>query len=139
LVTFIHFKFLSARVICTKWLLVYKPWLVPRNHPWLPCSMPPLHDVTGRYLSYPIFIPKPRTHRMYDPWSIVPHIRPKVFTHNQMSWIKYNYYINNVSKDYDEFQAKRNSRRLHNSTGTTARGTHSLELLVEEFQSIFSF
>jgi hypothetical protein len=50
-------------------------------------------------VSYPVFIPKPSTHRMHDPGSIVPHIRPKVFTHNQMSRIKYNYYIINVSKD----------------------------------------
>jgi hypothetical protein len=32
------------------------------------------------------------------------HIWPKVFTDNQMSQIKYNYYINNVSKDYDNSQ-----------------------------------
>jgi hypothetical protein len=41
---------------------------------------------------------------MHDPESIVPHIRPKVFTDNQMSRIKYNYYINSVSKDYDNSQ-----------------------------------
>jgi hypothetical protein len=28
-------------------------------------------------LSYPVFVPKPSTHRMHDPGSIVPHIRPK--------------------------------------------------------------
>jgi hypothetical protein len=28
----------------------------------------------------------------------------KVFTDNQMSLIKYNYYISNVSKDYDDSQ-----------------------------------
>jgi hypothetical protein len=28
----------------------------------------------------------------------------KVFTDNHMSWIKYNYYISNVSKDYDDSQ-----------------------------------
>jgi hypothetical protein len=50
-------------------------------------------------LSYPVFMPKPNTHRMHDLGSIVPHIRPKVFTDNQMSQIKYNYYINNVCKD----------------------------------------
>jgi hypothetical protein len=50
-------------------------------------------------LSYPVFMSKPSTHRMHDPGSIVPHIRPKMFTGNQMSGIKYNYYINNVSKD----------------------------------------
>jgi hypothetical protein len=29
---------------------------------------------------------------------------PKVFTDNQMLQIKYNYYISNVSKDYDDSQ-----------------------------------
>jgi hypothetical protein len=29
---------------------------------------------------------------------------PKVFIANQMSCIKYNYYISNVSKDYDDSQ-----------------------------------
>jgi hypothetical protein len=82
---------------------------------------------------------KPTTHRMHDPRSIVPHIWPKVFTDNQMSRIKYNYYINNVSKDYADSQAKWNSRRLHNTTGTATGVTRSLELLIEEFQSIFSF
>jgi hypothetical protein len=64
------------------------------------CS--PLHQshrcIEGDQLSYPVFIPKPSTHRMHDPGSIVPHIRPKVFTDNQMSRIKYIYYINSVSK-----------------------------------------
>jgi hypothetical protein len=56
-------------------------------------------------LSYPVFMPKPGTHHMHDPRSIVRHIRPKVFTDNQMSQIKYNYYyINSVSKDYDDSQ-----------------------------------
>jgi hypothetical protein len=55
-------------------------------------------------LSYPVFMPKSSTHRMHDPWSIVSHIRPKVFTDNQMSRIEYNYYINNISKDYDDSQ-----------------------------------
>jgi hypothetical protein len=49
-------------------------------------------------------MPKPGTHHMHDPGSIVRHIRPKVFTGNQMSRIKYNYYINSVSKDYDDSQ-----------------------------------
>jgi hypothetical protein len=50
-------------------------------------------------------MPKPCTHRMHDPGSIVPHIRLKVFTDNQMSQIKYNYYyINSVSKYYDDSQ-----------------------------------
>jgi hypothetical protein len=42
---------------------------------------------------------------MHDPGSIVPHIRLKGFTDNQMSRIKYDYYcINSVSKDYDNSQ-----------------------------------
>jgi hypothetical protein len=50
-------------------------------------------------LSYPVFIPKPCTHCLHDPGSIVPHIRPKVFTDNQMSQIKYKYYyINSALK-----------------------------------------
>jgi hypothetical protein len=55
-------------------------------------------------VSYPVFMPKPSTHCMHDPGSIIPHIRPKLFIDNQKSQIKYNYYINNVSKDYDESQ-----------------------------------
>jgi hypothetical protein len=56
-------------------------------------------------LSYPIFTPKPSTHHMHDPGSIVPHIQPKGFTNNQLSRIKYDYYyINSVSKDYDDSQ-----------------------------------
>jgi hypothetical protein len=55
-------------------------------------------------MSYPVFMPKPSTHRMHDPGSIVPHIRLKVFTDNQVSRIKYNYYINSVSKDYVDSQ-----------------------------------
>jgi hypothetical protein len=47
-------------------------------------------------------MPKPSTHRMHDPGSIVPHIRPKVFKDNQMSQIKYNYYISSVYKGYDD-------------------------------------
>jgi hypothetical protein len=49
-------------------------------------------------------MPKPNTYCMHDPGLIVPHIRPKVFTDNQMSRIKYIYYIDNVSKDYDDSQ-----------------------------------
>jgi hypothetical protein len=41
---------------------------------------------------------------MHDLGTIVPHIQPKVFTDNQMPQIKYNYYISNVSKDYDDSQ-----------------------------------
>jgi hypothetical protein len=55
-------------------------------------------------LSYPVFMPKQSTHRMQDSGSIVPHIWPQVFTDNQMSQIKYNYYMNSVSKDYDNSQ-----------------------------------
>jgi hypothetical protein len=56
-------------------------------------------------LSYPVFTPKPSTHRMHDPGSIVPYIRPKVFTYIQMPRKKYDYYyINSVSKDYDDSQ-----------------------------------
>jgi hypothetical protein len=36
-------------------------------------------------VSYPVFMPKPSTHRTHDPGSTVPHIRPKVLTDNQMS------------------------------------------------------
>jgi hypothetical protein len=89
-------------------------------------------------LSYPVFMLKPSTHCMHDPGSIVPHICPKVLIDNQMPWIKYHYYISNVSKDYDN-STKRNSRRLHNSTETATGATRSLELFIEEFQSIFSF
>jgi hypothetical protein len=61
------------------------------------------HEIALK-VSYPVFVPKQSTHRMYDPGSIVPHIRPKVFTDNQMSRIKYNYYISNISKNYDDSQ-----------------------------------
>jgi hypothetical protein len=54
-------------------------------------------------LSYLVFTLKPSTHHMHDPGSIVPHIWPKGFTHNQLSRIKYDYYcISSVSKDYDD-------------------------------------
>jgi hypothetical protein len=62
----------------------------------------------------------------------------KVLTDNQMSRIKYNYYIDNVSKDYDDSQAKQNSERLHNSIGMAIGATCSLEHIIEEFQSIFT-
>jgi hypothetical protein len=58
-------------------------------------------------LSYQVFMSKPSTQRKHDPGSIVPHIWPKVFTNNQMSRIKYNYYICSVSKDYDDSQRNR--------------------------------
>jgi hypothetical protein len=42
---------------------------------------------------------------MHDPGSIVSHIQLKVFTDNQMSRIKYNYYyINSIYKDYNDSQ-----------------------------------
>jgi hypothetical protein len=47
---------------------------------------------------------------MHDPKSIVPHIWPKVFTDNHRSRIKYNYYIGNVSKDYDDSQQNRTAK-----------------------------
>jgi hypothetical protein len=34
---------------------------------------------------------------------------------------------------------KRNNGRFHNSTGTTTEVTRNPELLIEDFQSIFSF
>jgi hypothetical protein len=52
-------------------------------------------------------MPKSSTHGMHDPRSIIPHIRPIVITDNQKSRIKYNYYVNNVSKDYDDAQRNR--------------------------------
>jgi hypothetical protein len=59
-------------------------------------------------LPYPVFMPKPTTHRMHDPGSIVPHIQRKVFIDNQMPRVKYNYYyINSVSIDYDDSQRNR--------------------------------
>jgi hypothetical protein len=67
-------------------------------------SQGPTFRSSQQQLSYPIFMPKPCTDRMHDSGSIVPHLWPKVITDNQMSWIKYNYYINNVSKDYDDSQ-----------------------------------
>jgi hypothetical protein len=35
--------------------------------------------------------------------------------------------------------AKRNSGRLHNTTGTSTGAAHNLELIIEEFQSMFTF
>jgi hypothetical protein len=60
-----------------------------------------------RVMSYPVFMTKPCTHHMHDPGSIVSDIRPKVLTDNQMSRIKYNYYVSSVSKDYDDSQRNR--------------------------------
>jgi hypothetical protein len=44
---------------------------------------------------------------MHDPGSVIPHIWLKVITDNEMSQVKYNYYTNNVSKDYDDSQQNR--------------------------------
>jgi hypothetical protein len=74
--------------------------LMARKH----VRVPPRSNVVPTELSYLVLVPKPSTHRMHDPGSIVPHIRSKVFTDNQMSQIKYNYYISSVSKDYDDSQ-----------------------------------
>jgi hypothetical protein len=69
---------------------------------------------------------------------LFPTYGPKVFTDNQISRIKYNYYISKVSKDYDNSQ-RNGTAKDYNSTGTATGATRSLELFVEEFQSIFSF
>jgi hypothetical protein len=66
-----------------------------------------LSDFVVEWMSYPVFMPKPSTHHMHDPGSIVSHIWLKVFTDNQMSRIKYNYYTSTVSKDYDDSQWNR--------------------------------
>jgi hypothetical protein len=71
--------------------------------PWETSSHFLCSKVKGR-LSYPVFMPKPCTHHIHNPGSNVPHIRPIVFTDNHMSRIKYNYYISNISKDYDDSQ-----------------------------------
>jgi hypothetical protein len=63
-----------------------------------------LSDFVAEWMSYPVFMSKPCTHHMRDPGSIIPHIWLKVFTDNQMSQIKYNYYTSSVSKDYDDSQ-----------------------------------
>jgi hypothetical protein len=56
---------------------------------------------SGTSVVIPSFMPKPCTHHMHYTRSIVPHIRPKVFIDNQVSRIKYSYYIKNISEDYD--------------------------------------
>jgi hypothetical protein len=50
-------------------------------------------------VSYPGFMPKPSAHRMYAYDQLFHTYKQKVFTDNQMSRIKYIYYIDNVSKD----------------------------------------
>jgi hypothetical protein len=68
-------------------------------------SVPTVDMALVPLLSYLVFTPKPCTHCIHDPGSIVPHIWPKGFTDNQMSRIKYDYYyINSVSKDSDDSQ-----------------------------------
>jgi hypothetical protein len=44
-----------------------------------------------------------------------------------------------MSLKADDSQAKQNSGRLHNSTGMATGAARSLELLIEEFQSILFF
>jgi hypothetical protein len=88
-------------------------------------------------VSYAVFQPKLSTHHMHDPGSIVPHIR--LFTDNQMSWIKYNYYVSNVSKYYDDSQWNITMEDSITPHEWQQGATRNLELLVKEFQSIFSF
>jgi hypothetical protein len=114
-------------------------WWSFRSLEWIGNNIPPIRVSYGfALLSYPVFMPKPSTHRMHDPGSNVLHVWPKVFTHNQMPRMKYNYYISNISKDW-WLSMKRNSGILHNPTGTATGATCSLELFVKEFKSIFSF
>jgi hypothetical protein len=44
-------------------------------------------EVSSEETVIPGFMPKPSTHRMHDPGSIDPHIRPRVSTDNQISQI----------------------------------------------------
>jgi hypothetical protein len=48
-------------------------------------SLSPFRARSWGLVSYPVFMPKPNTHRMYGPGSIVPHVRPIVLTDNQLS------------------------------------------------------
>jgi hypothetical protein len=59
-------------------------------------------------MSYPVFMPKLSTHHTYAQDQLFHTYGPKVFTDNQMSRIKYTYYINNVSKDQSDSLAKWN-------------------------------
>jgi hypothetical protein len=70
---------------------------------------------------------------------MVLHIQPKVFTDNQVSRIRYNYYRNNVSTDYDDSQRSEIAEDSITPQERQSGVTHSLELLIEEFQFIFSF
>jgi hypothetical protein len=51
-----------------------------------------------------------------------------VFTDSQISQIRYNYYINNVSIDRSDSLAKLNSGRLQNIVGIATGAAYSLEL-----------
>jgi hypothetical protein len=100
----LNFLFLDPMVPCLPFSCLKHLWIVKSS------SLPPsltCPETAKIRLSYLVFMPKPCTHRMHDPRLIVPHIRPKVFTDNQMSWIKYYYYISSVSKDYDDSQRNR--------------------------------
>jgi hypothetical protein len=104
-------------VPCWKWYWATDKWALAHfqnfpniqkslkfvNSKWMPFIAPKISKLCMRLVSYPVFMPKPSTHHMHDPGSIVPHIRPKVITDNQMSWIKYSYYIK-MSKYYDDSQ-----------------------------------
>jgi hypothetical protein len=50
----------------------------------------------------------------------------------------YNYYINNVAKNYDDSQ-RNGTAEDYNSTGTATGATRSLGLLVEEFQFTYGW
>jgi hypothetical protein len=78
-------------------------WFDLLNSPPIPTTAPD-EFIYSSLLSYLVFMPKLSTHRMHDSGSIVPHIWTKVFTDIQMSRIMYNHYINNVSRDYDDYQ-----------------------------------
>jgi hypothetical protein len=66
----------------------------------LPQPNSPMISMNLSYLlSYLIFLSKPCIHRMYAQDQLFHTYGQKVLTDNQMSRIKYNYYIDNVSKD----------------------------------------
>jgi hypothetical protein len=67
----------------------------------IPCFllMLALIDFRKGFLSYPILEAKPNTHCMYAHDQLFHTYGPEVFTDNQMSPIKYIYYIKNVSKE----------------------------------------
>jgi hypothetical protein len=55
-------------------------------------------------MSYPVFMPNQVLNICMTQDQLFHTYNPKVFKDNQMSQIKYNYYIYNVSKDYDDSQ-----------------------------------